>query len=108
MVDTPSSGKPDDNGKTPETLKAERAERFAKDPDSFVELNELILGVKVTPEGPRTFIGSYETDAMLVAQGRLNYHIHTAMAARHMKEAADNKSAIITPGQTRRRFSFKK
>lgn len=67
--------------KSPEEIKAEeekerkaREERFYKDPDSFMEMKDLILAAMDTPQGVMTFVGKgYKRYKIEIAQSRLNH-----------------------------------
>jgi hypothetical protein len=96
----------EDNGdkletpKTPEQLLIERAERFAKDPESFVETRELVLAVKHTPQGLATMIGGYGANDIILARGRLDFEVDEVLRMirldARVKEAQNKK--ILVPG----------
>ncbi len=86
--------------KTPEQLVQERAERFAKDPEGFVEMKDLVLAVKQTPQGMATMIGGYGANDIILARGRLDFEVDELLRILRLdarvKEA--QKQKILVPG----------
>jgi len=90
----------DNNGKilpekTEEQLIRERAERFAKDPNSFIEISELICGVARTDKtsmGISIFVNNVRRSELNNAQVELNCRIDTIRKGMDM---AQQKTKII-------------
>ena len=81
-------------------LKKEREERFYKDPDSFVEMKELIIGAINTTDGVAVYVGKGTPRHLLeIAQSRMNFVITEQFMV--MKVAAMKKAQgrIINPNQ---------
>lgn len=65
--------------KTEEQLKQERIDRFNKDPETFVEISELICGVvrnTNAPLGMSIFVGDARRSEIDIAQVELNHRIN--------------------------------
>lgn len=63
-----------DQSKTPEQLKAEKAEKFAKEPDKFICLDDVVMAVVKTPAGGYgTFLGAFKRFEMEIALTRVTY-----------------------------------
>ncbi len=87
--------------KTKEQIAAERLERYNKDPDSFIEKSELVIGAKKSPKGLLAFVAKTDSDNIIFAQGKLNRYIHNMLHYAEIQAAMDakNKPEIITkPG----------
>lgn len=91
-----------DNGKiepekTQEVLDKERAERFAKEPHSFIEVNELICAAIRNPKsqlGISILVGNCKRSELNQAQVELNHRME--IARRQMDiEAEVNHSKIL-------------
>ena len=90
-----------------EKAKKDREKRFYDDPDSFVEINKLIVGAIDSSEGILTYIGKGVKRAQLeLVQSRINFLITNEFLLAEviaMKKAQENKR-IITDLQNKKGF----
>lgn len=90
--------------KTQEQLKQEKIARFNENPDNFIELGELIIAVKMSEQGPMTFVNrktdgiGFSLDTILASEGRLHRHIDTVITSMQMKQAMkqEQEKRIVT------------
>ncbi len=90
--------KPEEPVKTEEQLSQERKDRFAKDPESFVELSELICAVMRNSKsqlGISLFLGNAKRSELNNAQAELNNTINHARQNMDMETAMINQSKIV-------------
>lgn len=90
--------------KIQDELNKERAERFAKNPESFIECSELICAAirrESSPIGVSVMIGNSKRSELNQAQAELNHRIdmcRRAMDMQQAKEASNQVSGILVPG----------
>ena len=98
-----------DNGhvepeKTKEELAAERTKRFRAKPDSFVELDDIIVAAMVDDHGQiGVMIGAkgFKRSQYLIAQGEINYRITNVLHMMEAEIARQRSGGIITPDQVK-------
>jgi hypothetical protein len=92
--------------RTPEQFAAERLARYQAKPDSFIEIDELVLGVIKNPRsamGISAFVGKCKRMELDVAAMELNHIIHKVMLnmdieAQMKKQAADQLIKKVPAG----------
>ncbi len=82
--------------KTEEQLKTERAERYTKDPDTFIELSEVVCVVIRNPKsqlGVSVMVGNAKRSEIDIAQIELSYRID--LVRRQMDIQSEQAHKII-------------
>lgn len=92
-----------DNAKTVEQLESERIEarkaRFAQDPDSFIELSEVVMCAIRMPNaglGVGTYVNGTRQE-MDIAIVELQHTVFQNISGLKMKEAQEKQGRIIKP-----------
>ena len=83
--------------KTEEQLSQERKERFAKDPDSFIECSEIVCGALRNPGssvGVSIVIGVAKRTEMDIAQAELNRRIDSVCRQMDAQAEMERKGKI--------------
>ena len=92
--------------KTPEQLSEERSKRYINDPESFIELHELICGVIKTPGigmGVSCMVAKTSRTNLDVAQMELMHRMNNVRMNMDLDSAV--KSKIVKPGGMMSRFA---
>jgi hypothetical protein len=77
---------------------AEKKKRFEENPDSFVEISELIMAVRRMPQGIAHFIGKATRAELMVAKGEIQYQIDKIL--RQMEEKIEQGRIVVAKGGT--------
>ena len=93
--------KENDNGKlkTPEQLLEDKKKAFDENPDSFVDLSEVIIVVKRSPNGISHWLGSATRSQYNVAKSEVQYQIDKILTNMDMEVALKSKGKIHIPGK---------
>jgi hypothetical protein len=88
--------------KTPEQLAQERLERYQKNPDSFVEISELVVATIKTPKGMSIYISNHclKSDIAL-SMMELNHGISKMLLRREVESDMKRQAAqgLIKPAR---------
>ena len=90
--------------KTPEQLMEEKKALFAKEPDMFVHLEELVVGAILMHDGHVAVMANTNSSRMnlLYSTGELTFVVQKTLAARELRSMKNKR--IIQPGQGRGGF----
>ena len=93
--------KENDNGKlkTPEQLLEDKKKAFDENPDNFVDLSEVIIVVKRSPNGVAHWVGSATRSQYNVAKSEVQYQIDKILTNMDMEVALKSKGKIHIPGK---------
>jgi len=86
--------------KTPEQLKAERAERFNKNPDSFIEISEIVVAAirhDKSTLGIGVIVGNHKRSLFNQAQCEIVHTLEKARMSMDMQQEMMKQGAIIKP-----------
>ena len=88
------------NEKTSEQLKEERRQRFEKNPNSFIEMSEIIVAVKRTPQGVAHYIGAASSQELNIAKIQVQLQIDEI----YRKLSKPINPLILRPGSKKGMF----
>ena len=100
-IESKDENKKEEIIKTPEQLKLERAERFTKDPETFIEISELVCAVLHNPKsqlGISVMVGVSKRSELNTAQCELN-HIIDATRRQMDRDAQEATQGKIVPAK---------
>lgn len=89
-----------DEAKTPEQLKAERAERFAKNPDSFIEISEIVVAAVKHEKSTLdivVIVGNHRRSLFNQAQCEIIHALNKARMSMDMQQEMMRQEKIIKP-----------
>ena len=98
--------KPGDNGelnlkkeveKTAEALLEEKKKAFEKEPERFIDLNDVVFAMIRIPGGLANFMGSARRREYNITKSECQYQIDKVLAAIDIKMAKKSKSSIFNP-----------
>lgn len=75
-----------------------KAEQFAKEPDKFINIEDLVVGVLKTEKGMATFIGSHTRVDYEVALARLQHKLFQTFNFMDMEFAKKSQEKKIVTG----------
>lgn len=81
------------NGKTQEQLREEKEQRFKANPDSFIEMSEIVVAAKRSPKGIAVYVGAASIVELNIAKSTIQYRIDEAFRS----VRAANRSTIVHP-----------
>jgi hypothetical protein len=82
---------------TPEQLASERFTRYQEDPESFIEISELICAVIRNPKsqlGVSVMVGNARRSEISIAQSELNYRIDFVRRQMDIQSEIEHKNKI--------------
>lgn len=74
-----------------------KQEKFKENPDNFVSLDDLIIGIMKTEKGYAHYIGNVSRIDLEIALSRIHFKIFEALKYLEIEAAASKKSDIIKP-----------
>jgi len=86
--------------KTPEQLKAERAERFNKNPDSFIEISDIVVAAVKHDKSTldiAVIVGHYKRSLYNQAQCEIVHALEKARMSIDMQQEMMKQGKIIAP-----------
>ena len=87
--------------KTEEQLKTEQAKRFADNPETFIEISELVCAVVRNPKsalGISVIIGNAKRSEMDIGQAELNRRIDSVCRQMDAQAEMERKGKIVPAG----------
>ena len=87
----------DENPKTPEELKAEKIKKFNENPDSFVCLDDVILGAIRSPAGIMICVGRTNRSQLEIALSRCQFRAFQTFIGMDVASQQE-QSRLLVPG----------
>lgn len=84
--------------KTPEELKAEKVAKFNANPETFVCLDDVILGAIRTPSGIMVCVGKTNRSSLEIALTRVQLRAFQTFIGMDIEASEAMASKIVTPG----------
>ena len=86
-----------DQQKTPEQLKQEKIDKFNKDPDGFIDKEDMVIAMFRDNGKLRCFMGGATRLEVVISKGELDYKLTNFLAQIDTQKSIAQSSKIIKP-----------